>query len=85
VFLVLFFRWFGNLDDDRATVELCLVQSVDGLLGGLDGGESNETITSRTTAIARPALNDLSADTADGKKKMSGRREENLDRADMSL
>jgi len=65
VFSVLLFRWFSNLDDDQATVELCLVQSLDGLLSGLDGGESNETVTSGTSAMARPALNDLSADTGD--------------------
>jgi len=62
---VLLFRWFSDLDDDRATVELFLVQSLDGHLGGFDGGESDETVTSRTTAIARPALNDLSADAID--------------------
>lgn len=61
-FVVLVFRWFRDLDDYRATFELITVQSLDGLLGGLDGGESNETVTSGTTAITRPALNDLSAD-----------------------
>jgi len=61
-FLVLLFRWLSYLDDDRATFKLCLVQKLDGRLGGFDGVEGNETIASRTTAIARPALNDLSAD-----------------------
>jgi len=61
-FPVLFFRWFSDLDDYRATIELFLVQSLDGHLGGLDGGESNETVTSGTSAMTRPALNDLSAD-----------------------
>jgi len=69
VFSVLLFCRFSNLDDDRATIKLCLVQSLDSLLGGLDGGESNETVTSGTTAIARPALDDLSADTVDWREK----------------
>jgi len=61
-FLVLVFRWFGDLDYYQATIELFLVQSFYGHLGGLDGGESNETVTSGTTAMTRPALNDLSTD-----------------------
>ena len=65
MFSDLLFRRSSNLDDNRATIVLCLVQSLDGLLGGLDSGESDETVTSGTTAIARPALDDLSADTVD--------------------
>ena len=68
-FLVLFFRWLSDLNDYRATIELFLVQSLNGLLGGLDGGESNETVTSGTTAVTRPALNYLSADAVDYSKK----------------
>jgi len=64
-FLVLLFCWFGDLDDDQTTIELLLVQSLDGRLGGHDGGESNETVTSRAAAVARPALDNLSADAAD--------------------
>jgi len=60
--LVLLFRWFRNLDDHGATFELFPVEGLDGVLGGLDGGESDETVTSGTTTIAGPALNDLSAD-----------------------
>ena len=62
VFL-LFFGWFSYLDDDRTAVKLSLVQSLDGLLGGLDGSKSNETVASGASSMTRPALNNLSADT----------------------
>jgi len=41
---------FGNLDDYRATIELLLVKSVDGLLGGLCCGKSDESVTRRAGA-----------------------------------
>ena len=65
VFRVLFCRWSSDLDDYRATLKLFLVQSLYSLLGGLDGGESNETIPNGTSAMTRPALNDMSADAVD--------------------
>lgn len=60
--LALFFGWFSNLNDDRTALELSLVESFDGPLSGLDGRESNETVTSRAGSITGPALNYLSAD-----------------------
>jgi hypothetical protein len=58
----LLFWWSGDFDDDQTTIEICLVQSLDDVLGGLDGGKSDETVTSRANAVARLALDDLSAD-----------------------
>ena len=63
--LALFLCRFSDFDDDRTAVELGVVQSLDGLLGGLDGDESNETVTSRAKSVARSALNDLSAEAVD--------------------
>lgn len=71
IFLTLFFGWFSYLNDDRTAVKLSLVQSFDGLLGGLDGSESNETVASGASSMMRPALNDLSADTVNWKGEMS--------------
>ena len=63
--LALFLCRFSDFDDDRTAVELGVVQSLDGLLGGLDGGESNETVTSRAKSVTRSALDDLSAEAVD--------------------
>jgi hypothetical protein len=56
-----FLRWFSYLDNYRTTVELFLVRSPD----TPDGGESNETVTSGTTTMVRPGLDDPSVGAVD--------------------
>jgi len=68
---LLFFSWFSYLNDDRTAVKLSLVQSLDSLLGGLDGVESNETVASGASSMTGPALNNLSADAVNWKGEMN--------------
>ena len=57
--LFLFGGRFCNFDDERATVELLLIEEVYGPLGGLGSFEGNEAIACRT----RSAEDDLGGET----------------------
>ena len=59
--LVLLLGRLGHLHNEGATVELLLVEELDGLLCGLGGGEGDKSIAGRAVAAA---LNDLSGDAA---------------------
>lgn len=48
--LILEIGGLGDLNDNLATVELLLVESFDGLLSSLYGGDSNETVACRPSA-----------------------------------